>query len=187
MGATRRILVSDTLLADYSDDEIEVVMAHELAHHVHGDLWRGLAFEALVGGLGAYLAHRTLVDLGPLVGLGGATDVAGLPLILLAFGAVSLASVPMANALSRAHERRADRFALRLTGNPTAFTSAMRRLAQQNLAEERPSFLARAFFYTHPPVHERLRMVREHGVAGNPGASAGIPSPAVSVDSKLAR
>src|SRR5262249_34337608 len=46
IGATRRILVSDTMLAEYSDDEIEVVLAHELAHHVHGDIWKGIAFES---------------------------------------------------------------------------------------------------------------------------------------------
>jgi len=181
VGRTRRILLSD-----YSDDEIEVVLAHELAHHVHGDLWRGLAFETLVVACGAWLAHRTLLDLGPIVGLSGPADVAGLPLVLLAFGAVSLAAVPAANAWSRAHERRADRFALRLTANPTAFGSAMRRLAQQNLAEERPSFLARAFFYTHPPIAERLQMARDEPLAGA-GPSPGMAAPAVPVDSKPAR
>ena len=73
-------------------------------------------------------------------------DIAGLPLLVLTGGAVSLVLVPLANALSRAHERRADRYALTMTGNPTAFISAMRRLAVQNLAEERPSRLVEILF-----------------------------------------
>jgi STE24 endopeptidase len=158
MGRTRRILLSDTLLSDYSEEEVEVVLAHELAHHVHGDVWRSLAFESVLAFVGAYLAHRVLADFGPLVGLGGPADVAGLPLVLLAFGAVSVAAVPLANAQSRAHERRADRFALTLTRNPAAFSSAMRRLAQQNLAEERPTWWVQTFFHSHPPVAERLQM-----------------------------
>ena len=64
--------------------------------------------------------------------------------------------MPLGNALSRAQERRADRFALRLTRNPAAFVTAMRRLSQQNLAEERPSRLARWLFYSHPPMRERI-------------------------------
>ena len=70
---------------------------------------------------------------------------------------MALAVKPLMNAVSRAHERRADAYALRLTSNPPAFISAMRRLGQQNLAEENPSRLVQAFFYTHPPIKERLR------------------------------
>jgi STE24 endopeptidase len=64
---------------------------------------------------------------------------------------------PLLNAVSRAHERRADSYALKMTENPSAFITAMRRLGQQNLAEESPSKLVQAFFYTHPPIKERVR------------------------------
>jgi len=156
LGGTRRILVSDTMLAEYSDDEIEVVLAHELAHHVHGDIWKGIAFEsALVFG-GFYLASVVLRAAAPAVGLRGMDDVAGMPLLLLAAGAVSLVMVPIAHGMSRAFERRADRFALDLTRNPHAFISAMRRLAAQNLAEEQPSRVVQWLFYSHPPIRERI-------------------------------
>jgi STE24 endopeptidase len=79
-----------------------------------------------------------------------------MPALLLAGGAVSLMFQPIANALSRAHERHADRFALELTQNPAAFVSAMRRLAAQNLAEDRPSRVVQWLFYSHPPVAERI-------------------------------
>jgi len=156
IGATRRILVSDTMLADYSDEEIEVVLAHELAHHVHGDIWKGIAFESALIVAGFYLAARVLATFFPTIGLRGPVDVAGLPLLLLAAGAVSLLTVPVAHAISRAYERRADRFALDLTRNPTAFISAMRRLGAQNLAEEHPSRMVQWLFYSHPPMRERI-------------------------------
>jgi STE24 endopeptidase len=160
LGGTRRILVSDTMLADYSDDEIEVVLAHEIAHHVHGDIWKGIVFESalIVGGF--YLASRVLPALGGAAGLRSVDDVAGLPLLLLAAGAVSLMMVPAAHAMSRAFERRADRFALELTQNPVAFISAMRRLGAQNLAEEDPSLIVQWLFYSHPPMADRIAAAR---------------------------
>jgi STE24 endopeptidase len=156
LGATRRILVSDTMLADYSDEEIEVVLAHEIAHYVHGDIWKGIVFESALVLAGFFLAARLLGALADPVGLRGVSDIAGLPLLLLAAGAVTLMMVPVAHAMSRGFERSADRFALDLTGNPRAFISAMRRLGAQNLAEEQPSKIVQWLFYSHPPIRERI-------------------------------
>jgi STE24 endopeptidase len=156
IGGTRRILISDTMLAEYSDEEIEVVLAHEIAHHVHGDIWKGIVFESALMVAGLYLAARTLSGLSVRFGLRDAGDPAGLPLLLLAAGAVSLVMMPVAHAVSRAYERSADRFALDLTKNPGAFVSAMRRLGAQNLVEEHPSKLVQWLFYSHPPLHERI-------------------------------
>jgi STE24 endopeptidase len=156
IGVSRRILVSDTMLAGYSDDEIEVVLAHELAHHVHGDIWKGLAFETALIVAGFFCASWLLELAAPAGGLRGPDDVAGLPILLLAAGAVSLVTLPAAHAMSRAHERRADRFALELTKNPPAFISAMRRLAAQNLAEDEPSQVVQWLFHSHPPTRERI-------------------------------
>lgn len=160
IGASRRILVSDTMLADYSDDEIEIVLAHEIAHHVHGDIWKGLAFETALIVAGFFCASWLLRLAAPMAGLRGPDDVAGLPILLLSAGAVSLVMLPVAHAMSRAHERRADRFALSLTKNPPAFISAMRRLAAQNLAEEEPSQVVQWLFHSHPPTRERIDAAR---------------------------
>ena len=157
IGRTRRILLSDTLLAEHSDDEIEVILAHELAHHVYRDIWTGMVLEAGLILAGCYLADVALTAFARSFGLTGKPDVAALPLLLLAGGAVSIALLPFFNAFSRLHERRADRFALDLTGNVDAFISAMRRLAAQNLAEDRPSRLVEVLFYTHPPRRPRCR------------------------------
>jgi STE24 endopeptidase len=160
IGRTRRILLSDTLLAEHSDDEIEVILAHELAHHVHHDIWTAIALEAALLTLGFYLADRALDAAAGRFGIAAKDDVAALPLLLLAGGAVSLALLPVANALSRAHERRADRYALDMTRNAAAFTSAMKRLGAQNLAEEQPSRLVELLFYSHPPMADRLEAAR---------------------------
>ncbi|HXH25730.1 MAG TPA: M48 family metalloprotease, partial [Vicinamibacterales bacterium] len=151
LGPTRRILLSDTLLAEYSDDEVEVILAHELAHHVYRDIWTAIALESALVVLGFFLADRALEIWSSSFGLQGKGDIAGLPLLALAGGAVSIALRPAANALSRAHERRADRYALEMTRNAGAFIRAMRRLSAQNLAEERPSRLVEVLFHTHPP------------------------------------
>ncbi len=159
-GRTRRILVSDTLLKDYSDDEIEVILAHELAHHVHFDMWTALSLEAAVMAAVFYGAHLAATMAGPPLGFRGPADLGALPLMVLAGGAASLLLAPLSNAWSRHNERRADRFALRLTDRPAAFVSAMKRLGAQNLAEGRPSRLAYWFFHTHPTMDERIAGAR---------------------------
>lgn len=160
IGPTRRILLSDTLLAGYTDDEIEVVLAHELSHHVHHDVWRGLGLDAALIVVGFLAAHLALAGLADPLALRGVDDPAGLPLLALAGGASALLLKPVANAASRAHERRADRYALDLTRQPDAFISAMRRLGQQNLADDDPGPLVRWWFYSHPPIRERIAAAR---------------------------
>jgi STE24 endopeptidase len=155
-GRTRRILVSDTLLKDYSEDEIEVILAHELSHHVHHDIWTSLALDTITMAASLWVAHAALSAARETAGISGPGDLAALPLFVLAVGAASLLLSPLNNAWSRHNERRADRFALKLTGRPAAFVGAMRRLAAQNLAEERPSALVYAFFYTHPTIEQRI-------------------------------
>jgi STE24 endopeptidase len=160
LGRTRRILLSDTLLSDYSDDEIEVILAHELAHHVHHDIWRAIAFETALIAFGFYIADAVLTVWGESFGASGKGDIAALPLLLLAMGVVSLLLMPLRNALSRAHERRADRYALSMTRNLDAFISAMKRLGAQNLAEEQPSRLVETLFHSHPSVSARISAAR---------------------------
>ncbi|MEO7271936.1 MAG: M48 family metalloprotease [Vicinamibacterales bacterium] len=157
---TRRVLVSDTLLAEYTDDEIEVILAHELGHHAHRDLLSGLALEALLItaalGVGSLALGRAWLALG----LTGPSDVAGLPLLLLAAGAVMVGATPLVNGISRHHERRADRYALALTDRPAALVSALRRLGAQNLAETNPDRIALWLFHSHPPLDERISAAR---------------------------
>jgi STE24 endopeptidase len=166
---TRRILLSDTLLAEHSDDEIEVILAHELAHHVYRDIWTGIALEASLILAAFFVADVALERFAESFALTGKDDIAGLPLILLAGGIVSLVLRPAFNACSRSHERRADRYALDTTRNVTAFVSAMKRLAAQNMAEERPSRLVEVLFHTHPPTDARIAAAEAWAVENTQG------------------
>lgn len=175
-GPTRRILLSDTLLSSYSDDEVEVILAHELSHHVHHDLRRMVLLDGLVMVGALWAGHVALLTVGPRLGLEALHDVAGLPLLMLAGGLAGLLATPALNALSRRDERRADRHALDLTRNVPAFLSAMRRLGAQNLAEEQPSRAVEWWFYGHPPLAERLdsarRWEQRHGGAASLAAGS---------------
>ena len=159
-GATRRIIVSDTLLAEYSDDEIEVILAHEIAHHVHRDILAALVAESVLIVAAFFAAAVALDAFGVRLGFLSAADIAALPLLLLVGGTLTLVATPVVNALSRWNERRADRYALKLTRQPAAFISAMKRLGTQNLAEEHPSTAVLWLFHTHPPIDQRIDAAR---------------------------
>ncbi len=156
LGGTRRILVSDTLLAHARDEEVEAVLAHEIAHHVRADIWRAIALETAVALVAFFLGALALGRAWRPLGWAGVSDVAGLPVLLLVAGILSAVALPLANAYSRHLEWTADRFAIRLTGNPEALASGLQRLAVLNLAEGEPSRLALWLFHSHPPVAARI-------------------------------
>lgn len=160
IGSTRRVLLSDALLADYSDDEIEVVLAHELAHHAHHDIWKTIVYEATVVVAACGAANLVMQRFGAALGMTGLRDVGGLPLLVVVAGAVVTILAPVRNVLSRRHERLAGQYALELTKNPTALVSSLRRFGEQTLAEERPSRLVEWLFYTHPPMADRMSAAR---------------------------
>jgi len=147
-----------------------VILAHELAHHVHRDLWRGIALQSLILMGGFFVADIILRAAADQLSLRGIADPAGLPLLMLAGGAWSFLALPIANAVSRAQERAADRYALTTTRNVDAFVTAMKRLSQQNLAEEYPSPIVRWLFYSHPPIRERIDSARAFALEGSHAA-----------------
>jgi Zn-dependent protease with chaperone function len=161
LGRTRRVFVSSQLARDWSDDEIAVVVAHELAHHAHRDLWRALVLDVGVLLAGLWAADAILAWSASSLGLRGPSDLAALPLLALVGGGVWLAATPIRHAQSRRQERRADRFALALTGSVDAFAAAIRRLGDRHLAEERPSRLTQWLYYRHPSVAERLALAAQ--------------------------
>ena len=156
LWATRQVLLSDSLLADYTDDEIEVVVAHELAHHLNHDTWRTFGYEAVAAITVCGAVHLVLTWAGPVLNTGPVGTVETLPIMALVAGVLAMAVAPIGNHISRRQERRADLDALEMTNRPDALASGLRRLAEQNLAEERPSLVVRSLFNTHPPLAERL-------------------------------
>ncbi len=156
VGRVGKVLLSTEMVRDWAEDEIAVVVAHELSHHAHHDMARKVALDAGLWCVALGLADRIVVMWGPLLGVGSVSDLAALPLLALAAGAIWCLLRPLRLAQSRAHERRADSFALELTGDTEAFGRALRRLGEAHLAEERPSRLTRWFFHRHPTIEERL-------------------------------
>ncbi len=156
LGKTRRIVLGDTLYEDFTADEIEVILAHELGHHVAHDIWLGVAFQAVVTLGGLYAAHLVLGWGTRAMGLGGLEDVAGLPLLALVMGAFMVVTMPLGNGFSRWREELADEYALRLTGKPEAFVSVMVRLANQNLADVDPERWVELLLHSHPPIGKRI-------------------------------
>ena len=169
-GRTKRIVLGDTLLDAFTPDEVEVVVAHELGHQVHRDLWKLVGAGSLVTVATTYIVQRLapplLARVGPRLGLDldrerGVGDVAAPALLLLAGGA-SLALSPLHNAWSRRLvEHAADRYALELTRAPDAFITAMRKLGRMNLADPAPPALDKYLLYSHPPLRERIAFARQ--------------------------
>jgi STE24 endopeptidase len=126
-------------------------------------LWRGIALQSVSLAAGFLVADMALDGWAGALGLRGISDPAALPFLLLIGGVWSFLVLPLANAVSRAQERAADRYALATTRNVDAFVTAMKRLSQQNLAEEYPSVLVRWLFYSHPPIRERIDAARAFG------------------------
>ena len=156
IGGTRRIILSDTLLNRYTADEVETVIAHELAHHVHRDVLRLMAASAVASLVGLLAVDRALHAAMPSLGLGGIDDIAGLPLLGLTAAAVSAIVAPVLNGLSRRWESRADAFAVGMTGNRAAFAATMVKIHDQNLGVADPSRLAEFLFHDHPSGRRRV-------------------------------
>jgi STE24 endopeptidase len=160
LGNTRRIILGDTLLANFSPDEIETVLAHELGHHVHGDLGKGILVQSALTLGGLWLASLILRWGVTAFGFNGIADVAAMPLLALAMGIFGLVTMPLSNAYSRWRESMADRYALETTRKPQAFATAMTRLADQNLSEADPERWVEVLLYSHPAIRRRVAMAQ---------------------------
>jgi STE24 endopeptidase len=162
LGNTRRIILGDTLLTEFTPDEIETVLAHELAHHVHKDILLGILVESGILLAGFYLASLVL-DWGVAAfGMSGVGDIATLPLLGLAFGVFGLVTMPLTNSYSRWREHLADEYALKVTRNGPAFASAFTRLANQNLADADPPAWEEFLLYSHPALSKRIAMAQAY-------------------------
>jgi STE24 endopeptidase len=161
LGHTRRILLFDTLLDAFTPDEVEAVLAHELAHQLHGDVRRGLLVQGVLTLVTFWVASGALRAGGAWLRLDGPADIAGLPLFGLVLMVVGLVALPVANGWSRHVEHAADRFALETLPGPGPFIGAMERLAVLNLAERQPHPVEEFFLYSHPPIGRRIAYARQ--------------------------
>jgi len=156
IGNTRRIVVGDTLIEEFSADEIKTVLAHELGHHVHKDIPWIIGFSTLLTALGFFLISLAMNWAIDAFGLTGIADPAGLPALMILLSLYELVIMPLENAFSRWREGMADDYALTTTEKNTAFASAFTRLANQNLGEVDPDPWVVFLFYNHPPLNARI-------------------------------
>ena len=161
LGNTRRIILSDTLLAQFQDEEVEAVLAHELGHHIHRHIFQSIALRGAATFVGFYLIHRTLDWLTPHFGFQGAADFANLPLLALVTTVLSLVLLPAVNSYSRAMERQADAYALRAIPSRAPFISSMEKLAELNLAERQPHPWIEFIFHSHPSIQKRIAFAQK--------------------------
>lgn len=155
-GNTRRIVLGDTLIEEFSPDEIETVLAHELGHHVNKDMPILIGFSTLLITLGFFLVSLVMNWAVNTFGLTGVADPAGLPVLMILLSLYQLVVMPISNAFSRWRERMADDYALETTDKPEAFASAFKQLANQNLGEVDPEPWVVFLFYSHPPLRDRI-------------------------------
>jgi STE24 endopeptidase len=158
LGRTRRVLLGDTLLSQFTPEEIDVVFAHELGHHVYRHLPKLIAVGVVLALVGFALVDNVLRILAPWLGYSGLADPAALPLLALVLGLFGLVLSPAQNALSRFFETQCDRYALLRTANPSAYRSAFIKLARLNKSDPDPHPLVAWLFYDHPPIRERLAL-----------------------------
>ncbi len=170
LGRSRRIILGDTLLGEFTADEIETVLAHELGHHVHADIPWSIGVQSAV-----VLAEFGVAALGlawavTRWGLAGPADPGALPILASLLGGLGFLSMPLGNAHSRWRESLADDFSLEQTRMPRSFAGAMTRLANQNLAEVDPEPWVVFLLYSHPPLRDRIqkaqRFAQRAGTAG---------------------
>lgn len=157
IGKSRRIVLGDTLIANFTDEEIETVVAHELGHYKLRHLRTMIVVGTVSTFAGLYVTAQLYSGSLDWFGFAAGDTIAALPLLGLWLGLYSFLTTPVSNVLSRAHERAADRFAVHLTGNKQAFANALTKLGRINLADTAPHPLVEFLFHSHPSIERRIR------------------------------
>jgi len=167
LGKTKRIILGDTLLDNYSIEEIESVIAHELGHykkkHIVKNIFIGTASSFLTLFLISLLYENSL----SWFGFYSITQVAALPLLALWSTLIGIIQSPLGNILSRKFEYEADEYAVIETKNSFAFMNTLEKLTDQNLGDKEPHPFVEWFFYSHPSINNRLKAIENFAKKNN--------------------
>lgn len=156
MGKTQRVILADTLIQNFTPEEIEVVVAHEMGHCKLKHLWKRLGWGMAVSLAGFFIAYEICRELAPKLGYGGLGDLASLPLVFLVFLLFGLLAMPFENSYSRKHEYEADAFAVKTSKERSSFVPLMEKLARLNLADLSPHPVIEFVLYDHPSIQHRI-------------------------------
>jgi STE24 endopeptidase len=188
-GGAQRIVLYDTLLADYTPDQVQVVLAHEMGHWHYRHVLLGLLGGGAAGWIGLFALRWLLTHTWRRLGMSGPADVAGLPYVMAVIAVVTLLSLPVQNGLSRYAERQADCFALTVTqpvlpapcrdgapvGAAQVFIGLFEKFAVQNLSMVNVPTWEKLIFYTHPPIAARIRMAENFKTSGDKCVAGMLP------------
>ncbi|MFC1709598.1 M48 family metalloprotease [Candidatus Omnitrophota bacterium] len=161
LGRSKRIYLSDTLLSDFSANEIEIVVAHELSHDKNKDICKHILVSFVVSFFAFYICDLILNRSIAYFGYIAKNDIANLPLLSLLLLIVSFVVLPFQNGFSRLLETNADIGSINATGNPKDFISMISRLGHKNLADFSPSKIIETFLYDHPPISQRINLAKK--------------------------
>ena len=160
LGSTKRILLSDTLLQVYTEEEVEATLAHELAHHKFHHFWKLSFWNFIFTLLGFVILNYLIQQIAGSGYISSISDLKIFPVLIIFFIIYNIGTTPLLNLISREYEANADKEAVRLTQNPAVFVKLITKLSLQNLSDPAPGFLVKMFFYDHPPQEERVRLYR---------------------------
>ena len=160
LGKTKRIILGDTLLNEYSKDEIETVIAHELGHYKHKHIIKNLIFGTVSSFLTFFVISILYKNSLSWFDFESITQIAALPLLSLWAMIIGLIQSPIGNILSRKYEYEADRYAIESTLKPESFINTLNKLTDQNLGDREPHPFIEWFFYSHPSIKNRINAIK---------------------------
>ena len=161
MGKSRRIILGDTLMNNFSVSEIETVFAHEVGHYTKRHIFKMMTVSTLVTFLGLFITAKLYEASLGYFGFTAVNEIAALPLLFLYLSLYGLVTTPISNIQSRMYEWEADTFALETTKDRGSFISAMEKLAEQNLADKTPNKVIEFLFHSHPSLEKRIQFARD--------------------------
>ena len=160
LGKSKRIILGDTLIDKFSEDEIESVFAHELGHYSKKHILKLIISSTVLTFLGLYITSVLYLNSLSYFGFTNISEIATLPLLFFYLSLYGLITSPLSNMQSRKYEWEADTYALQTTGDKEAFISAMEKLAAQNLSDKTPNKIIEFLFHSHPSLEKRIEFAK---------------------------
>jgi len=160
IGKTKRIILSDTLLEKFNENEIAVVFAHEAGHYKYRHIVKNIFLSTVIIFVTFYICGTLYSLTIEAMGFEKIYDLAALPVLLFYLTIFSLMMMPLTNYISRKYEFEADKYALDVTGDRDGFISTMEKLAAINLADREPHPIIEFIFYSHPSISRRINAAK---------------------------
>ncbi|HPI38770.1 MAG TPA: M48 family metallopeptidase [Ignavibacteriaceae bacterium] len=159
LGKTKKVILGDTLLDNYSVDEIETVLAHEIGHYEKKHIIKNIVLNTVLNFFTLYMIALIYEELLPVFGFSELTQIAALPMLVLLSIIISLLLTPVLNSISRKYEYEADKYAIEKTGKGEVFIGTLEKLTEQNLGDKEPHPFVEWFFYSHPSIKRRVAFI----------------------------